>query len=50
MKTSHWLAGCGAALILGSAPLQAETLRDALVAAYQTNPTLNAARAAAGLG
>lgn len=45
MKTSHWLAGCGAALILGSAPLQAETLRDALVAAYQTNPTLNAARA-----
>jgi outer membrane protein len=45
MKTSHWLAGCGAALVLGSAPLHAETLRDALIAAYQTNPTLNAARA-----
>nr|WP_188515243.1 TolC family outer membrane protein [Blastomonas aquatica] len=39
------MAGCGAALVLGSAPLHAETLRDALIAAYQTNPTLNAARA-----
>lgn len=45
MKTSLWMAGCGAALVLGSAPLHAETLRDALIAAYQTNPTLNAARA-----
>ncbi len=45
MKTSFWLAGCGAALVLGNGPLQAETLRDALIAAYQTNPTLNAARA-----
>lgn len=49
MKTSFWLASCGAALVLGSmmgsAPVHAETLRDALIAAYQSNPTLNAARA-----
>src|SRR3989344_3928026 len=45
MKTSLWMAGCGAALVLGSVPAQADTLRDALIAAYQTNPTLNAARA-----
>lgn len=50
MKTNLWLTGCGAAMIIASglaasAPVQAETLRDALIAAYQTNPTLNAARA-----
>lgn len=35
-----------AILTLLSAPVQADTLRDALVAAYQTNPTLSGARAA----
>ena len=35
-----------AILTMLSAPVQADTLRDALVAAYQTNPTLSGARAA----
>ncbi len=35
-----------AILAMLSAPVQADTLRDALVAAYQTNPTLSGARAA----
>ena len=35
-----------AMLAMLSAPVQADTLRDALVAAYQTNPTLSGARAA----
>lgn len=34
-----------AILAMLSAPVQADTLRDALVAAYQTNPTLSGARA-----
>ena len=33
-------------LAMLSAPVQADTLRDALVAAYQSNPTLSGARAA----
>lgn len=37
-------AAAAAALML-AAPASAETLRDALLEAYQTNPTLNAARA-----
>src|SRR3546814_1089171 len=37
------LAGAALALIAG--PASAETLREALLKAYQTNPTLNAARA-----
>lgn len=39
-----FLGGAIAALL--SAPVQADTLRDALIAAYQTNPTLSGARAA----
>ncbi|WP_156777273.1 TolC family outer membrane protein [Erythrobacter sp. NAP1] len=39
-------AGIGALTLAGTAvPAQAETLRDALVAVYNTNPTLEAARA-----
>lgn len=34
-----------ACLALAGAPVQADTLRDALVSAYQTNPTLEGARA-----
>ena len=34
-----------AALALGASGAQAETLREALVAVYNTNPTLEAARA-----
>ena len=34
-----------AALALGASGAQADTLRDALVAAYNTNPTLEGARA-----
>ena len=30
--------------VLAATPLQAETLRDALIAAYETNPNLTAAR------
>lgn len=37
------LLACVAGVL--AAPVQAETLRDALIKAYQTNPTLNAARA-----
>jgi outer membrane protein len=33
------------ALCIGGAPLEAETLRDALVSAYNTNPTLTGSRA-----
>ncbi|MBS1240076.1 MAG: Type secretion outer membrane protein, TolC, partial [Proteobacteria bacterium] len=35
----------GTALLLAPAPALADTLKDALVGAYQTNPTLQAARA-----
>ena len=35
-----------AVVALLSAPVQADTLRDALIAAYETNPTLSGARAA----
>lgn len=38
------LAG-GCLILAAGAPAQAESLRDALVSAYQTNPTLEAARA-----
>ena len=34
-----------AAIVLIAAPVSAETLRDALVKAYNTNPTLSAERA-----
>ncbi|WP_373489370.1 TolC family outer membrane protein [Blastomonas sp.] len=46
MKTCLLLAGCGALVAFGAASAQAETLREALITAYQQNPTLNAARAA----
>lgn len=39
------LTGVGVLLAAGSVPLRAETLRDALIKAYMTNPTLEAARA-----
>ncbi len=44
-KRSLYGAGALAALIAVSTPLSAETLRGALLEAYETNPTLNAARA-----
>lgn len=39
------LAGSCALLALAAAPAHADTLKDALVGAYETNPTLQAARA-----
>ena len=44
MRPSYFLTSA-AVLALGAAPLSAETLREALVAAYNTNPTLAAQRA-----
>jgi len=43
-KRAGLLAG-GCLILAAGAPAQADTLRDALVAAYQSNPTLEAARA-----
>jgi outer membrane protein len=46
MKMSRLLAACAVALpLLLAAQVQAETLQEALSAAYANNPTLNAARA-----
>lgn len=42
-RKAAWLGG--AAAILAAVPAQADTLREALVEAYNTNPTLAAARA-----
>jgi outer membrane protein len=39
------IALCGAILALAGTPAHADTLRDALASAYNTNPTLQAARA-----
>ena len=36
---------CGAALLGASAPARADDLRSALISAYNTNPTLQSARA-----
>ena len=44
-KRAGLLAGGCLILTAAGAPAQADTLRDALVSAYQTNPTLEAARA-----
>lgn len=44
MRSSHFLASA-ALLAVPAAPLSAETLREALVKAYNTNPTLAAQRA-----
>ena len=44
MRSIHLLAGV-ALLGLAATPLSAETLREALVKAYNTNPTLAAQRA-----
>jgi outer membrane protein len=45
-RASRLAASCAVlALALGGAPAFADTLKDALVGAYQTNPTLQAARA-----
>jgi outer membrane protein len=44
-KRAGLLAGGCLILMAAGAPAQAETLRDALISAYQTNPTLEAARA-----
>ena len=38
-------AGLAVALLSGAGPVSAETLQGALAKAYQSNPTLNAARA-----
>jgi outer membrane protein len=38
-------AGTGLALVLAAVPAQADTLKDALASAYETNPTLLGARA-----
>ena len=43
-RASLWMAGTAVAALL-AAPAHADTLRDALVAAYESNPTLTAARA-----
>lgn len=45
MNRRHLFIGT-AILTMLSAPVQADTLREALVAAYQTNPTLSGSRAA----
>ena len=42
-RASLWMAGTAVAALL-AAPAHADTLRDALVAAYESNPTLTAAR------
>ena len=39
------IALCGVIMALSIAPARADTLRDALASAYNTNPTLQAARA-----
>lgn len=39
------LTGAAAVALVAASPASAETLRDALLEAYQSNPTLNAARA-----
>lgn len=45
-RTVHWTSCLGAVILICAAPaVQAETLRDALVAVYKTNPTLEGARA-----
>ena len=44
MTRRHLFLGTSMILLL-SAPVQADTLRDALIAAYETNPTLSGARA-----
>jgi len=44
MTRRHLFLGTAMILLL-SAPVQADTLRDALIAAYETNPTLSGARA-----
>lgn len=44
-KANTFLIGAAAATLILAAPVSAETLRDALTMAYETNPTLNAARA-----
>lgn len=45
MRNSLKLAGSALAVLALATPAAAESLRDALVAAYNTNPTLTAARA-----
>lgn len=45
MTKRKWLAGAAMATCLLAAPANADTLREALVSAYNTNPTLAAARA-----
>ena len=44
MSLSTLMAAAGAVALLAAQPLAAETLQGALVKAYATNPTLNAAR------
>ncbi|QLC24009.1 TolC family outer membrane protein [Parasphingopyxis algicola] len=44
-RANTLLIGVAAAALMLATPAPAETLRDALLEAYQTNPTLNAARA-----
>nr|WP_299328549.1 TolC family outer membrane protein [Parasphingopyxis sp.] len=44
-KAKIYLTGTAAAVLAATSPASAETLRGALLEAYQTNPTLNAARA-----
>jgi outer membrane protein len=44
-KANTLLIGAASAALLMAAPASAETLREALMQAYQSNPTLNAARA-----
>ena len=45
MKARHIFLAASAMAAL-AAPAQADTLRDALIAAYESNPTLTGARAA----
>ena len=45
MNKFVWLAGTAMALQMANAPAYADTLREALIAAYETNPTLTGARA-----
>ena len=42
--SSRFLAGCAIASLLVASPAAADTLREALVATYRTNPTINAQR------
>jgi len=44
-KANTLMIGAASAALMLSAPASAETLRDALMQAYESNPTLNAARA-----